>query len=106
MKPEICAIANNNNEKIHQDTKPAEKPKSRAVGIILIALSFVLYGCLLIIPFIPYPVGTKAVVSTILIITGEISFWAGGFILGRELVMKYRKYFNPLRWFKKEKEQG
>ncbi|VFU18930.1 conserved hypothetical protein [anaerobic digester metagenome] len=48
--------------------------------------------------------GTKAAISSILIVSGEISFWVGGFILGKELVMKYRRHLNPLRWFKKKKE--
>lgn len=74
----------------------------RNLGISLVALSFILYGGLMLIPFTPYPVGTKAAISTGLIISGELSFWLGGIILGRELVKKYRDYFNPLRWFKRK----
>jgi hypothetical protein len=81
-----------------------DRTRFRKTGIILIILSFVLYGGLLIVPFTPYPLGTKAAISSILIVSGEISFWVGGFILGKELVMKYRRHLNPLRWFKKKKE--
>jgi hypothetical protein len=74
----------------------------KKVGISLVILSCVFYGALLLVPFTPYTVSTKALISSILVISGEASFWLGGFILGREIVMKYRKYLNPLHWFKKK----
>lgn len=78
------------------------KPVLKKIGIALVALSFVLYGAILLVPFTPYTLGTKTIITTILVISGEASFWVGGFILGREIIMKYRKYFNPLNWFKKK----
>ncbi len=74
----------------------------KKVGISLVILSCVFYGALLLVPFTPYTVSTKAIISSILVILGEASFWLGGFILGREIVIKYRKYLNPLHWFKKK----
>ena len=74
----------------------------KKVGILLVILSCVFYGALLLIPFTPYPMGTKAIISPILVILGEASFWLGGFILGREIVMKYKKYLNPVHWLKKK----
>ncbi|NLW37047.1 MAG: transporter suffix domain-containing protein [Peptococcaceae bacterium] len=89
---------------IPERKKSIDKTKFRITGVILIILSFILYGGLFIVPFTPFTFGTKAAISSILIVSGEISFWVGGFILGKELVMKYRRYMNPLRWFKKKKE--
>jgi|LDZR01.1.fsa_nt_gi uncharacterized membrane protein YdbT with pleckstrin-like domain len=73
----------------------------KKIGIALVILSCVFYGALLLVPFTPYTVSIKAIISSILVILGEVSFWLGGFMLGREIVMKYRKYLNPLYWFKK-----
>ena len=78
------------------------KPLIKKVGIFLIILSCILYGGLLLVPFIPYTVRTKTVITTALIISGEGAFWVGGIILGKELVTKYRTHLNPLRWFKKK----
>lgn len=74
----------------------------KKTGIVLIILSFLLYGGILLVPFTPYTVGTKAVITSVLVILGEISFWVGGLILGREIIARYKKYFNPFHWFKKK----
>lgn len=93
----------NQGEMSFQEKNASKRSWLRRVGISLVILSCVLYSALLIVPFTPYTVSTKAIVSSILVVSGEVSFWLGGFILGREFVMKYRKYLNPLYWFKKEK---
>jgi len=82
-------------ELILQNKNVSNKSWVMKIGVFLVVLSCVLYGGLLIVPFIPYAVGTKAIISSVLIISGEISFWIGGLILGKKLVTKYRKYLNP-----------
>lgn len=74
----------------------------RRLGIFLVILSCIFYGALLLVPFVPYSPGTKVIISSALVIMGEASFWIGGIILGREFVLKYRKYLNPFNWFKKK----
>ena len=71
----------------------------KKMGIILIIASFILYGSILLIPFTPFTSGTKVVLGTALAVAGEVSFWVGGIILGKEVVQKYKKYLNPLNWF-------
>lgn len=87
-------------EKLNKNS--SNKPWLKRVGIFLVVLSCVFYGALFLVPFTPYSVSTKAIISTTLVIFGEVSFWLGGFMLGREIVMKYRKYLNPRNWFKKK----
>jgi hypothetical protein len=79
----------------------ADKSLMKRIGIVLVILSFVLYGGLFAVPFIPCSAATKAIISTLLIISGEVSFWIGGIILGKEFVSKFRSYFNPMKWLKK-----
>lgn len=73
------------------------------IGFILVAASFVFYGGILLIPFTPFSGSTKIVIGTTLAVLGEISFWVGGVILGKEVVTRYKKYLNPLNWLKKKK---
>lgn len=47
---------------------------------------------------------TKITLSTISLIIGEVLFWSGGILLGKELFGKYKSYFNPKNWFKKGNE--
>ena len=44
---------------------------------------------------------TKITLSTISLIIGEVMFWVGGILVGKELFRKYKSYFNPKNWFKK-----
>lgn len=80
------------------------KKVTKKIGVVLIILSCVIYSGLIIVPFLPYTIATKTVISTTLIISGEASFWIGSFILGKELVNKYKRYLNPLNWIKKRSQ--
>lgn len=88
-------------ELILENTESAGKPWIKKIGILLVILSCVLYGGLFLVPFSPYTAGTKAVISTALVVTGEASFWVGALLLGKEIVTRYKKHLNPLSWFKK-----
>ena len=94
----------NENELSHEDKPVTKKSWTFKAGIFLIIMSCVLYGSILLVPMTSYNLATKAVITTTLVVTGEISFWVGGLLLGKELVTKYRSYLNPLRWFKKKEQ--
>ena len=70
-------------------------------GIFLIILSSLLFTSLLAVPFLEASGKTKVWVTTVVIVLGEITFWVGGFLLGKELLQKYKSYLNPMKWFKK-----
>lgn len=71
-------------------------------GITLIIISTLLFTSLLAVPFLGIAGKTKITISTIAVILGEITFWVGGILLGKELFNKYKSYFNPMTWFKKK----
>lgn len=72
----------------------------RNIGIGLIVLSTIFYCLIFVVPFLPITLKTKVIVSSSFAVIGEITFWIGGFILGKEIVRKYRKKLNPANWFK------
>jgi hypothetical protein len=74
----------------------------KKIGILLIVLSFVFYGLILLIPLLSVSLKIKTILTTSLVVIGEISFWSGGLILGNEVVSKYRGLFNPKNWFKRK----
>jgi len=49
---------------------------------------------------------SKMILSTISLVIGEILFWGGGILLGKELFIKYKSYFNPKNWFKKADKES
>ena len=78
----------------------------RALGIGLVVLSTVLYLGLLAVPFAPLDAGGKLALSGALVLTGEVSFWLGAALLGREVVLKYRRLLNPLHWWRRYRDNG
>jgi hypothetical protein len=78
------------------------KPASwkRRLGFGLVALSFLLYGCLLLVPSTSFSTEGKVALSSLLVISGEASFWIGGLILGREVIGRWRVALDPRRWIR------
>ena len=76
------------------------------IGLIFIMLSAPIFLSLLLIPFLSIDGKAKITLTTITIIIGEIVFWAGGLLVGKELFSKYKSYMNPKNWFKKKSENN
>lgn len=72
------------------------------LGIVLLILCVIAFLALPVVPFLDLDNGAKITVSTVLLVIGEITFWTGGLLLGKELFSKYKAYFNPKNWFKKK----
>lgn len=71
------------------------------LGIILIIACIPFFLAIPVVPFLNLENKTKLIISTTLLIIGEVLFWAGGLLVGKELFTKYKSYFNPKNWFKK-----
>jgi len=71
-------------------------------GIALIGVSTFVFISLLAVPFLEVDAKTKITTTTIAIVIGEVTFWSGGILLGKELFSKYKAYLNPVNWFKKK----
>ncbi len=71
-------------------------------GLSLIILSTLLFLSLLVIPFLNMEGAVKIKLSTVAFVLGEITFWTGGILLGKELFSKYKAYLNPMNWFRKK----
>lgn len=69
------------------------------IAIVLVVLSFVLYGLIFAVPFLPLSIAHKAVAIPILVATGEATWWIGVALVGKQVISKYRRYLNPCYWF-------
>lgn len=86
----------------------AEKQKSNVlnhIAIVLIILSFVLYGFIFLVPFFHFTLVQKTAIISVLVAVGEITWWVSIAIVGKQAVTKYRKYLNPCHWFCCNKEK-
>lgn len=71
------------------------------VGIILIISCIPFFLMIPVVPFLSLSAQQKVTFSTVSLIIGEVLFWSGGLLVGKELFMKYKSYMNPRNWFKK-----
>ena len=88
---------------------PPARPRSkwgRTLGILLIVLSFLAYGVLLGLPFLPLEGKAKLALAPVLVGVGEATFWIGGLFVGKELITRYRRYLNPCHWVCRPASQG
>lgn len=71
------------------------------LGIILMIVCVPFFLAIPLIPFLDFETKAKVTISTVLLVIGEVLFWGGGLLVGKELFTKYKAYFNPKNWFKK-----
>jgi hypothetical protein len=72
------------------------------IGILLMVLSVTMFLFLVVTPFLNLEKNLKIGLSTLWFVLGEVFFWAGALLLGKELVNKYKYQLNPVNWFKKK----
>jgi len=72
------------------------------LGLTLIGLSILFFILLIVIPILGIERNKKITLSGISFVLGEVLFYSGGFLLGKEMFNKYKSYFNPKNWFKRK----
>ncbi len=71
------------------------------LGLVLITLSFTPWVIIpFILPFLPLSLAQKALLIPILLMVGEVIFWLGLFIVGKDVVQRYKRFLN-LRYFQR-----
>lgn len=81
------------------DDSASFAPWKRWLGLGLVGLSFAFYGLLFLVPQASFSTEMKLTISSVLVISGEASFWIGSIVLGKEVISRYRRYLDPRRWF-------
>ena len=71
------------------------------LGIALMVTSVVAFLSIPVVPFLSMSSSAKITATTVLFVVGEVTFWTGGLLFGKELFTKYKSYMNPKNWFKK-----
>ena len=74
----------------------------KKLGIILIVISFILWIFILGAPWLPISNALKVSMVAIFIILGEIFFWGGTILVGKDMIKKYKQYLNPITWLRKK----
>jgi hypothetical protein len=61
----------------------------KSLGIVFIVISFILWIFIPVVPFLSFSGTTKTVIVTILVIGGEVTFWIGALLAGKDIVKKF-----------------
>lgn len=69
-------------------------------GLVLIALAVLCWVFMLIIPFLAFSTKIKAALITFALIVGEVFFWIGAVLAGKDTVKKYINILSPRNWKK------
>ncbi|MBW4581074.1 MAG: transporter suffix domain-containing protein [Tildeniella nuda ZEHNDER 1965/U140] len=64
-------------------------------GFFLIVFSCLMWLAIVAIPLMPVTLAQKAVLVPGLLILGEIFFWIGALLAGKEVAQRYRHWLNP-----------
>ncbi|MCM3720034.1 transporter suffix domain-containing protein [Fictibacillus phosphorivorans] len=73
----------------------------KKIGIVMIILSFVLWVFIPIIPFLTLSAAIKTGIVSGLIIGGEVLFWLGALLAGKDIVKNFIQKF----WRKKKNKE-
>ena len=74
------------------------------LGIILISVSVTFFLIIFALPFIPMNLKVKVALTTTLIIVGEVSFWVGTLLIGKEVYKKFMAKLKSGEWLEKKKD--
>jgi len=75
------------------------------LGIILISVSVAFFLIIFAIPFIPMNLKVKVALTTTLVIVGEVSFWVGTLLIGKEVYQKFMAKLKSGEWLEKKKDE-
>lgn len=70
-------------------------------GIIILIFSLLMTPAIIIAALLHVDAKTKVAITTTLIVIGNVTFYGGGFLVGKELFTKYKAYLSPRNWFKR-----
>ena len=64
----------------------------KAIGYSLFVLSFITWGAIAVVPFLDLSIGMATAYTTGLLIIGEIAFFLSMVLLGKDFLMKIKKF--------------
>lgn len=76
------------------------------LGIVLISVSVAFFLIIFAMPFISMNLKVKVALTTTLVVVGEVSFWVGTLLIGKEVYKKFMAYLKSGEWLEKKKEDA
>jgi hypothetical protein len=66
--------------------------------VLLLVVPGALYAAVPAVPFLPLTTAQKVGLAAGLVFAAEAVFWVSALWLGKEVISRYRRYFDPRTW--------
>jgi hypothetical protein len=80
---------------------PASGRRTWILVIVLLVIPGALYAAVPAVPFLPLTTAQKIGLSSGLVVVAEVVFWGAALFAGKEVISRYRRYFDPRTWLRK-----
>ena len=74
------------------------------LGLTLISVSVAIFLMLFALPFVSINTKVKIALTTAFIIGGEVMFWVGTLLIGKDVYLKFKAKLKSGEWLEKKKE--
>ncbi|HZL10555.1 MAG TPA: transporter suffix domain-containing protein [Prolixibacteraceae bacterium] len=71
--------------------------KSKLIGFIIFGISCVFWGLILVVPWLGFSAGQIVILTTGLVIAGEITFYLSIFLIGKEFLVRIKNKFRKTK---------
>ena len=73
-------------------------------GIVLISISMIIFLISFAFPFVSIDTKVKITLTTTFLIAGEVMFWVGTILIGKDVYLKFEAKLKSGEWLEKKKE--
>lgn len=74
------------------------------LGITLISVSVAIFLMLFALPFVSMDTKVKIALTTAFMIGGEVMFWVGTLLIGKDVYLKFKAKLKSGEWLEKKKK--
>ena len=74
------------------------------LGITLISFSVAFFLIIFALPFVSMDTKVKIALTSILVVVGEVSFWVGTILIGKDVYLKFKEKLKSGEWLEKKKK--
>jgi hypothetical protein len=77
---------------------PISKKRAWILVVCLLVIPGALYAAVPMVPFLPLTTAQKIGLSAGLVVAAEAVFWVAALFVGKEVISRYRRFFDPRAW--------
>lgn len=82
----------------NESQTPASGRRAWILVIVLLVVPGALYAAIPVVPFLPLTTAQKIGFASGLVVAAEIVFWVAALFVGKEVISRYRRFFDPRTW--------